>query len=224
MNAIKLVQANLKNAGLYAGEVDGAWGKMSTAALNKAVDLGTAWDLTKEAYDIAWSGKVSQTFVNRTKEISAKLGVPEPMGPNWFMAAMAFETGETFSPTIKNSAGAPYYGIIQFGAAAAKDAGTSIPALLEMTAEEQLEYVYRFFKPYTGKLKTLSDLYMRILWPVGVGKPEDYALWSLGTKSYEQNKGLDVNKDGIIRKSEANYKVQQKLYSGFQPANRRPLI
>ena len=35
-----------------------------------------------------------------------------------------------------------------------------------MTAEEQLDYVEEYFKTSKGKLKSLEDVYMAILWPV----------------------------------------------------------
>lgn len=221
--SIKAVQQNLKNLGLYTGEVDGAWGKLSQGAYDAALDAGKGNRVTQGIYDIAWSGKVSSAFTTAVGQMAKKLALPSN-GPDLLMSCMAFETGETFSPTIKNGAGAPYYGLIQFGAAAAKDAGTSLPELLKMSAEGQLEYVYRFFKPYTGKLQTLSDIYMRILWPVAVGKPENYRLWAAGSKVYLQNKGLDVDRDGVILKSEAAAKVAEKLRKGQQLVNRRALI
>lgn len=211
---IKERQLKLKSLGLYDGKIDGLWGPLSQAAWEKAEGpkvVSPAFDTTR----IIWSGKVSKEFVLKVKDIAKRLEMPTE-GANWMMACMAFETGETFSPTIKNGAGAPYYGLIQFGEAAAKDAGTTVAALLKMTAEEQLEYVYRFFKPYTGKLKTLSDIYMRILWPVAVGKPEDYVIFDQKVRptAYVQNKGLDINKDGKVTKAECAAKVQEKYVRG----------
>lgn len=176
-------------------------------------------------YDIAWSAKVSPAFCARVKEIANDLKLP-PEGADWLMACMAFESGETFSPTIRNGAGAPYYGLIQFGAAAAKDCNTTIPELLKMTAEEQLEYVYRYFKPYAGRLNALSDLYMKILWPAAIGKPEDHVLWNKETrpKTYSQNKGLDIDRNGNITKGEAAKKVYERLVRGRQTEFRRQIV
>lgn len=221
--SIKAVQSNLSKLGLYTGIVDGLWGKVSQGAFDAALDAGKGNMVTLGIYDIAWSAKVSPSFTTAVGNIAKKLQLPVT-GPDMMMGCMAFETGGTFSPTIKNGAGAPYYGLIQFGAAAAQDAGTSLPELLKMSAEGQLEYVYRFFKPYTGKLQSLSDIYMRILWPAAVGKPENFRLWALGSKAYLQNKGLDVDKDGVVLKSEAAAKVAQKLREGQQLVNRRALI
>jgi hypothetical protein len=52
---------------------------------------------------------------------------------------------------------------------------------------------------------------MAILWPAAVGKSNDYVLFSSPSKAYEQNKGLDLNKDGNITKAEAAAKVRNQL-------------
>lgn len=208
-DAIKKLQQSLKDQGYYTADVDGLWGPASQKAYDKAQGVKVM------SKNLIWSSKVSKEFCRKVQEMADKLQMP-PEGANWFMACMAFETGETFSPTIKNGAGAPYYGIIQFGAAAASDAGTTIAALLKMTAEEQLDYVYKFFKPYTGKLKTLSDVYSRIIWPAAVGKPEDYVIFDTKVRptAYVQNRGLDINKDGKVTKAECATKVQEKYVRG----------
>lgn len=225
---LKSLQRDLKAAGFYTGLIDGSWGPLSHGAFcnarravhnKKTVPEGFTPELFAYCKATAWSTKVSTAFVKRVNEIAdlLKLGA---QGADQLMACMAFETGETFSPSIKNGAGAPYYGLIQFGTAAAKDVGTTTNALVKMTAEQQLEYVYKFFKPYAGKVKTLSDVYLRILYPVAVGKPEDHVLFIEGKgKAYVQNRGLDINKDGRITKGEAAAKVEQKFVLGLHPNN-----
>lgn len=210
-SALKL-QTSLKNAGFDPGGVDGLWGKNSQAAL----------DASFAKYDIAWSKKVSSEFVAKTKKIVTALGGNDP---SQLMSCMAFETGRSFSPTIKNGAGAPYYGLVQFGSAALKDINVSLDSLLKMTAEQQLDCVYAFFKPYTNKLKDLPSWYMRILWPVGVDKPNSYVLWDQATKptTYLQNKGLDVNKDGLITREEVSKVIYNIYAEGCLIENRRPL-
>lgn len=222
---ISTIQQQLKSAGYYTGIVDGIWGDKSQTALTNCIAAGKGGPIVSQLdLDIAWSAKVSPAFTKRVCEIAKLLDLP-PEGAHWLMACMAFETGETFSPTIKNGAGAPYYGLIQFGKAAATDCGTTVEALVKMTAEQQLEYVYLYFKPLKGKLRSVSDLYMKILWPAAVGKPEDSVLWAQKDRptTYLQNKGLDVNKDAVITKAEAAGKVTDKLTRGMLPQFRRPL-
>lgn len=214
------LQTDLKAAGLYTGTVDGAWGPISHGAFVNArriVDKGTLTPfLTKFAKATAWSAKVSDVFISKARDIAAKLGV----SADDLMSCMAFESGETFSPSIKNGAGAPYYGLIQFGKEAAADCGTTVEALVKMTAEQQIDYVYLYFKPLTGKLRNLGDLYMKILYPVAVGKSDDYVLFVEGAgKAYIQNKGLDVNKDGKITRGECLIKVTDKVVRGLNPIN-----
>lgn len=138
------------------------------------------------------------------------------MPVDYLMAVIAFETGETFSPSIRNMAGSGAVGLIQFMPNTARGLGTTAEALSEMTAEDQINYVYRYLRPYKGRMKTLADVYMAVLWPAAVGKTDESALWSRASHptTYSQNAGLDVDKDGIILKREAAAKVQEKLERG----------
>lgn len=161
---------------------------------------------------LAWGNKVSAEFRSKVYEVAEALQVE----PDELMAVMAFETAETFRPDIKNMAGSGATGLIQFMPATARGLGTSTEALARMSAVEQLEWVRTYFKPYTGRLTSLSDLYMAVLWPRAIGKPDNYVLWSKAAKptTYAQNAGLDANKDGFITKEEAAAAVYKKLYKG----------
>lgn len=161
---------------------------------------------------LAWGNKVSAGFREKVFEVASALQVE----PDELMAVMAFETAETFRPDIKNMAGSGATGLIQFMPSTARGLGTSTEALARMSAIEQLEWVRTYFKPYTGRLTSLSDLYMAVLWPRAIGKPDNYVLWSKATKptTYAQNAGLDANKDGFITKAEAASKVYEKLRKG----------
>lgn len=160
---------------------------------------------------LVYSSLVSPAFCEKVTGIAARLGAD----PNFLMAVMAFESGGTFSPSVKNKlSGAT--GLIQFMSKTAEGLGTSLAELAQMTAEEQLDFVERHFRPFRGKLKTLEDTYMAVLLPAAVGKPNDHVLFRQGTKAYEQNKGLDVNHDGLITKAEAAGKVRAKLEAGRQ--------
>lgn len=167
---------------------------------------------TKPLRQLAWGRKVSQAFRDRLFEICQILGVE----PDYLMACMAFESAETFSPSIKNAAGSGATGLIQFMPATARGLGTTTVALTAMTAEQQLEYVLAYFWPYRGRLHTLADVYMAILWPAGIGKPDGWTLWDEDSRptTYRQNAGLDLNKDGKITKAEAAAKVLAKLERG----------
>jgi hypothetical protein len=161
---------------------------------------------------LAWGARVSPAFRNRVRIICAELGI----NPDWLMACMAFESGESFSPSVRNGAGSGAVGLIQFMPSTAKSLGTTTDTLAAMSAEQQLEYVRDYFKPHARKLRSLSDVYMAILWPAAVGKPEEHVLWTAATRptTYRQNAGLDGNADGSITKAEAAQKVMRKLIKG----------
>ena len=156
---------------------------------------------------LAWGMKVSAEFRDKVKIICSDLGID----PNFLMACMAFESG--LSPSIQNKF-TKATGLIQFMSSTAKSLDTTLDDLKEMPAEKQLDYVHNYFKPYKGKIHSLEDCYMVILWPAAVGKPDDYALFKSGTKAYEQNSGLDTNKDGVVTKFEAAEKVRKKYKQG----------
>ena len=165
-----------------------------------------------EDMELAWGKKVSPAFKRRVIEISAELG----MDPNNLMAAMAFESARTFRADIENPfSGAA--GLIQFMPATAKGLGTSTAALKKMTPVAQLEFVRRYFLPQKGRLNDLNDVYMAILWPRAVGRPASHVLFVNGSRQYSQNKGLDVNFDGVVTKAEAASRVQQHLVEGMRP-------
>lgn len=170
-----------------------------------------------EQKTLAWGNKVSAVFRDRVFWIGKDLG----FDPNLLMACMAWETGEKFSASVTNMAGSGATGLIQFMPSTARSLGTTTAKLAAMTAEDQLNFVHKYFKPFRGRLRTLSDLYMAILWPAGVGKSESYVLFdrSKMPTAYRQNSGIDTNRDGLVTKAEAAAKVNAKLVKGMQPAN-----
>jgi hypothetical protein len=164
-----------------------------------------------ETAPMAWGAKVGPAFRKRVREIAAEIGCDA----NDLMACMAFETGETFSPAKRNPK-SDATGLIQFMPATAKALGTTTDELAGMTDVAQLEYVRRYFKPFHG-LRTLEDLYMAILWPKAVGKPDDFVLFSAPSVQFKQNSGLDKNKDKSVTKREAAGVVRVRLAKGLGP-------
>jgi hypothetical protein len=166
-----------------------------------------------EVDSLRWGAKVSKTFKERVIWIGKDLG----FDPNWLMDCMAFESAETFRPDIRNAAGSGATGLIQFMPRTARGLDTTTDALAAMTAEDQLNFVWKYFSPYKNKIKNLDDMYMAILWPRAVGKPNDYVLFSGASSiAYRQNAGLDINKDNKITKAEACAKVREKTKRGEQ--------
>ncbi len=145
-------------------------------------------------------------FTQKVQKIANNLGTK----PEYLMASMAFETGGTFDPCIKNAAGSGATGLIQFMPKTAIGLKTTTDDLCKMTRVEQLDYVEKHFLPKKGKLNTLNDVYLTILYPDAVGKGDEYILFKEGTKAYIQNAKLDTNRNGEITAGEAVSKVASR--------------
>lgn len=146
------------------------------------------------------------TFRQKVVQVAERLR----MDPVHLMAVMSFETGESFSPSVRNrSTGAT--GLIQFMPSTARGMGTSTSSLSRMTPERQLDYVERYLQPYAGKMNTVEDAYMAVLWPAAVGDGPNRALFRNPTRAYRQNRGLDINRNGVVTAREAASKVRAKI-------------
>lgn len=161
--------------------------------------------------NIAWGNKVSPAFKRKAILIAKELQI----APDFLMACIAFETGETFSPSIVNKVSGAT-GLIQFMPTTAVLYGTTTEKLKKMTAVEQLDYVKAYFQRFKGKLKSLEDVYMAILYPIHVGKPLTYIAFKKGSVEYRQNNGLDQDGDGKITIKEISEIVRKKYEKGLQ--------
>jgi hypothetical protein len=143
---------------------------------------------------IAHQEKITASQLKKVVEVSNKLKI----NPSWLMMAINKETGGTFSPSIKNRTSSAS-GLIQFMEATANSLGTTTAKLRAMSFNQQMDYVYLYFKPYSGKLKSFYDVYLAIFFPVAIGKPDS---WNFPNWVRNANKGLDTNKDGVINLGE----------------------
>jgi len=184
-----------------------AMSSKSNSDLPKTRENKTAIDELFRNYDM--KPQNMPEFESKVNDVAASLGA----NPADLMAVMKFETGGTLDSAEKNRAGSGATGLIQFmpetaknlTGASSKEAATQIMA--SMTPTEQLDYVQKYLQPFKGKLNSLEDMYMAVLYPKAVGQDPNYALFKEGTKAYWQNRGLDLNQDGVITKAEAAQKV-----------------
>lgn len=170
---------------------------------------------TFETPQMAWGAKVSAGFRDKVRILAGKLGVD----PSDLMAVIAFETGESFSPAIRNKrSGAT--GLIQFMPSTAKGLGTTTDALAAMAAEDQLDYVERYFAQFGKTYSNLEDLYMAVLYPKAIGKPNADPIFIKGDagtgRAYDLNKELDKDGDGKVSKAEAAAFVKSKREKGLK--------
>ena len=228
---IKNPFANKKDEEITEQLTDGAVdeeGKTVPVHLTKATPTETMMGDKVEpksemTYDLPPEVAGDEKFMSGIADLSEKYNIPQ----NDILAMMDFETGGTFDPAQKNlgpdgtpETGSGATGLIQFTPDTAKGLGTSTDDLSQMSRSEQLEYVDKHFETnLKGRLGDeggdISDLYMSVLFPVAVGKPDDFVLFGKGAINekfegrYEANKGLDANNDGSITKVEAAAKVIQ---------------
>ena len=104
------------------------------------------------------------------------LGNKLRVDPMYLARTMSAETGGTFSPSRKNTAGSGATGLIQFTKETAKNLGTTTQALSKMSAREQMSFVERYFSSIgAGNLARLRngsqhDVNMAIFYPRAIGK------------------------------------------------------
>lgn len=138
------------------------------------IEVKPKYDCECNKYNLIWGSKVSCEFRNKVIQISKRNNI----NANDLMAIMAHETGGTFNPQTgsfnkhKNESREGYVGLIQFGKDASKRLGVTRTQLMNMSKIEQLDYVEKYlnFKEIKGKLNTLTDFYLSILFPVDCGK------------------------------------------------------
>lgn len=212
-------------------EVDG---NDSVAVIKEKKGENTLNCICKEQYnDLIWGGKVSCEFRKKVVEICRDLWAKNYMVmANNLMACMAWETGESFSPSAKNPKSSAT-GLIQFMADTAKDLGTTTSALAKMTAVKQLDYVKKYFENIRNKDYEFVDFYLRILFPASMGKPDDHVVFSLEgeglnkndrnykerIEAYGVNYGFDTNPkygngDGMVTKGEIKKGIQKYIDRG----------
>ena len=185
-----------------------------------------------------------------------KVAMDLQIQPDWIMAVMNSETGGTFSPQIvnKQKANVPGYdgdgnlvksvgdndstndfersayratGLIEFMPKTAKNLGTSTQELFKMNNVQQLDYVYKYFLPAKGRMKSFEDVYQFTFYPLSVGKPDDYIIGSEKGLDYAkklvQQNPLDFNHDGHITVAEFRQFIYSHIPKQFLDALKKKL-
>ena len=156
-------------------------------------------------------------FIAKVKSVCASLG----MDPNWLMAIIYWESARTFSPSITNSIGAT--GLIQFMPSTAAELGTTTAALRSMSAVQQLDWVYKYYKMWFKRLGISKpngyiDAYLIIFWPRAVNKGDDFVIQAANLPASliaSQNPAFDINRDRKITVGEIKKVMLSKLPSAW---------
>lgn len=135
-------------------------------------------------------------FMAKVKEVADKLGVQ----PNALLAIMKKESG--LDPSIRNKIavkmGKPAaVGLIQFMPATARQLGTTSAELANMSAVEQMDYVYKYYKINHAKPgMDAGDLYMLTFLPAYAGKDPKIVL---GQKGGGELGNTNISKHNIYK-------------------------
>ena len=154
--------------------------------------------------------KLTTEQLQKVIDVANKLG----FNPNWLLAVMYFESGRTFSPSVRNTIGS--VGLIQFtrdkkGVEYKTINGKKyyLSALAKMSFTEQMDVVYEYYKPFKGKVKSFIDCYLVTFFPLALGKTGSFVFKTSGLSASliaKQNPAFDKNKNGEITKDEVtNY-------------------
>ncbi|WP_284084903.1 phage tail tape measure protein [Acinetobacter nosocomialis] len=177
--------------------------KATVRAVKGAVNSGTK-SFSQNITSKKFTSKKAKTILRVAKEIG--------VNPNDLAAVISFETGGTFSPSVKNP-NSSATGLIQFmegsGGTKGKYYGMSRKKFSSLSFDEQMEYVEKYFKDRgfkSSRKRDVADLYTAV---TGYG-------YKKGSKAYELNKVWDSNGDGYIAKGEMvqnkSFKAHQKNY------------
>ena len=149
------------------------------------------------------------SFQSKNSQIAKDLG----LNPDWLMTVY-FAESKCNPGAYNSSSGAS--GIIQFLRSTAQSLGTTIEAIRASNGTKQLDWVYKYYLPYKGKIKNIYDCYFAVFYPKAIGKADSYVLFSEGSNSYSQNRNLDTNNDGKVTvKDVKNWFSKFNAYDGY---------
>ncbi|GHU85321.1 hypothetical protein FACS1894153_0310 [Bacteroidia bacterium] len=133
-------------------------------------------------------------FIAKVLDVSNKLDI----NPNWLMAVM-YKESRLNHLSINANGGAT--GLIQFMPATAASLGTTTHCLLNMSNVQQMDYVYKYLKPYSNKINSYVDTYLAVFFPAAIGKPVDWVLSASNLSAAtvaRYNPSINKNADGFI--------------------------
>lgn len=237
-----LLNGDFDKASAHAGKMADSFSKkaidvVAVATDQKAEDIGgfigeSMYRLTHRGQNYEEYNATEQPQQNKTKGKPTRGFTPEKgksiervaknigVDPNDLAAAISFETGGTFDPSIKNK-GSSATGLIQFmagsGGTKGKYYGMTREQFGALSFDDQMNYVERYFKERDKRFtagneskNTVGDVYGAI---TGYG-------YKVGSDAYEKNKVWDSNGNGVIEKGEMvqndKFKAHQRNYFGIQ--------
>jgi hypothetical protein len=146
-----------------------------------------------QLYNWAWLSQHGSDVGARLEELSLAHG----WDANAIAAVIKIESGGNPKAVNKLSGAS---GLIQFMPSTAKTLGTTVEALRTMTALEQLDFVERYYENALGGATPSEpgDYYVAVFMPAYIGRPSSDVIATKGEKVYDQNAGLDADKNGEL--------------------------
>lgn len=148
-----------------------------------------------------------EAFCKKVLDVSDRLGI----NPDWLMAVMYKESG--LNAAAYNTQGGAV-GLIQFMPATAAALGVTSDVMRSLSNLAQLDYVYKYYYPYKGRLNSYPDLYLATFFPRALGWADERVIES-GTLSATtiacQNPAIDMDKNKQITVGE----FRAYCYKGF---------
>lgn len=210
---LKAAGADLGSFGPNRDGLDGVMGNFTRRAAAKYPDVAKSYQQLLDkpnptAMKFDTKNIQDPDFNKKLDKIAKELGVSR----DDLIAIFKQESGMDHT-AVNRMSGAT--GLIQFMPATAQSLGTTTDELKKMTAVQQLDYVYMYFKKVGVKPgMKLGDLYMAVFMPKYVGADDNTVLGQSGAsgftgKVYDQNKGLDRNRDGVITVADVKKSVER---------------
>lgn len=144
------------------------------------------------------------------------------INPNWLMELMQDESG--VNPAAENTSypmeGGYATGLIQFSPNTAIGLGTTTAQLKQMSATEQLDWVFKYFAPYKGKIKSYFDLYLITFFPAAIPYSNDdnyiFETAHIARSSVAKNNPtMDIDHNGYVTIGEFKQYVRDKVSAQY---------
>ena len=152
-------------------------------------------------------------FEAKVISIANKLKV----SPDWLMMKMYMES--RFNPAAHNTNG-DASGLIQFMPSTLTYLGWNYGGWMfrKQSAITQLDWVYKYYKRYTGKLQSFTELAIVTFFPIALGKPDSFILQANNLSASavaNANKALDLNNDGQITLGEYKMSLRKRVATQY---------
>jgi len=170
------------------------------------------------AFEDFYTGADKADFLQKVNDYSYKLGID----PNWLMYVMYSESG--LNPAIANTAytfsdGSHAVGLNQMTPVAFKQVGYTgdWTSFQQLSGSQQMDWVYKYFQPYSGRITNYKDLYLINFYPAYLG---DDPSTQFPASVVMANPAFDLNGDGMLDITEfyqyLDNKAMQIVPSEFQ--------